>query len=147
MIVFLRLRVIAGVELSEAQVKLLRWSQAELVTIVWDCKSCWGLPNHLWRLTRWEKPSLSLILTEMEQSLLRCQHCKIIFLQTNVYWSISIVWRSLTTTGAWDGDDAAWTFADRGGAEKDGCWGWACFFCFKNLVLKWHDLIFIHIPI
>ena len=43
------------------------------------------------------------------------------FLQTYVYWSTSIVWRSLTTTGAWDGDDAAWTFADRGGAEKDGC--------------------------
>ena len=39
----------------------------------------------------------------------------------HVYWSTSIVWRSLTTTGAWDGDDAAWTFADRGGAEKDGC--------------------------
>ena len=43
------------------------------------------------------------------------------FLQTNVYWSTSIVLRLLTTTGAWDGDDAAWTFADRGGAEKDGC--------------------------
>ena len=33
-------------------------------------------------------------------------------LQTNVYWSTSIVWRSLTTTGAWDGDDAPWTFAN-----------------------------------
>ena len=41
---------------------------------------------------------------------------------TNIFYrSTSIVWRSLTTTGAWDGDDAAWTFANRGGAEKDGC--------------------------
>ena len=59
----------------------------------------------------------------------------------HVYWSTSIVWRSLTTTGAWDGDDAAWTFADRGGAEKDGCGGVLSTWC------DWYDLIFIHIPI
>ena len=31
-----------------------------------------------------------------------------------------IIFKSMKITGAWNGDDAAWTFTNRGGVEEDG---------------------------
>ena len=31
-----------------------------------------------------------------------------------------IIFKSMKITGAWNGDDATWTFTNRGGVEEDG---------------------------